>query len=308
MFTQRTVFVLGAGASMPYGYPSGQALVDDIVSGGESDEIRQTRRDAGFDNQQFASLQRALQRGKPASIDEFLEWRTEYLDIGKFCIAQRLLRCEHDAGLFEKNDEQHWYASFIRLVAPTKNAAFDNRIAIITFNYDRSLEHFLFEAFRERFAATEQEAADFIKSLQIIHVHGQLGHLPWQSEAGFAYGGGLTVEKLKTAVAGMKIIHEADGNAGDFKRAREFLVTARYAFFFGFGFHRLNTERLGLPGEWTDGRNRHFAGTCSGYKDAEKELIADRLKRQVEFPNRNYRVHDLMREHHQFLYASEGRA
>jgi len=32
MITRRTVFVLGAGASYPYGLPTGEELVDEIVA------------------------------------------------------------------------------------------------------------------------------------------------------------------------------------------------------------------------------------------------------------------------------------
>ncbi len=39
MFKENTVFILGAGASMPYGYPSGKKLIADIIGHIERDEI-----------------------------------------------------------------------------------------------------------------------------------------------------------------------------------------------------------------------------------------------------------------------------
>ena len=39
MFRNKTVFVLGAGASKPYGYPIGRELIDDIIDNIERDKI-----------------------------------------------------------------------------------------------------------------------------------------------------------------------------------------------------------------------------------------------------------------------------
>lgn len=39
MFKRKTLFILGAGASVPYGYPTGQKLIADIISDIENDHI-----------------------------------------------------------------------------------------------------------------------------------------------------------------------------------------------------------------------------------------------------------------------------
>jgi len=43
----------------------------------------------------------------------------------------------------------------------------------------------------------------------IVHVHGQLGNLPWQPNNGRSYGADLDVISLHAAAQGIKIIYEA---------------------------------------------------------------------------------------------------
>jgi hypothetical protein len=64
----------------------------------------------------------------------------------------------------------------------------DNRLSIVSFNYDRSLEHCLFESAKNRYCinhvgvdeAKEQRCKEKIGAIPIVHVYGSLGRLPWQ--------------------------------------------------------------------------------------------------------------------------------
>jgi hypothetical protein len=213
--------------------------------------------------------------------------------------------------LFARHSEAHWYSALLRQVAPQKTAVYDNQLTIVTFNYDRSLEHFLFEAFRERFGASDEEAASFVTHLKILHVHGRLGSLPWQESGGFPYGDGNSLARVREAAAGIRIIHEADGKTEPFNLAREALRQARYVFFLGFGFHRLNVERLGLPFEkiprFNGDEKWHLSGTCYGFTSTEHSILRERLGGQVDFPGLGLQIHEFMRHVH-YLYAAEGRA
>ncbi len=39
MYNRKIVFILGAGASCSYGYPTGEGLLDDIIANIENDKI-----------------------------------------------------------------------------------------------------------------------------------------------------------------------------------------------------------------------------------------------------------------------------
>ena len=56
-------------------------------------------------------------------------------------------------------------------------------LTIITFNYDRSLEYFLYESMQNLFSMTNQETKIlFNESVVIHHMYGQLGFFDWQEK------------------------------------------------------------------------------------------------------------------------------
>src|SRR5229473_2611714 len=89
MITTPTVFILGAGASMPYGFPSGAEMVRDICNAPESEldsfGVSQT------DYHEFAT---ELRNSDQPSVDAFLELRRKFERVGKTAIAYHLVRCE----------------------------------------------------------------------------------------------------------------------------------------------------------------------------------------------------------------------
>ena len=75
------------------------------------------------------------------SVDAFLEHRPEYLQIGKLSIALCIMAHEHEKKLF--NAQRNWY-DYLRIKLNSSFDEFgDNKLSIITFNYDRSIEHYL---------------------------------------------------------------------------------------------------------------------------------------------------------------------
>jgi hypothetical protein len=124
-----------------------------------------------------------------------------------------------------------------------------NKLSIITFNYDRSLEQFFFSALLHRFGRNEWETAEAISHIPVIHVHGHLGELPWKADrAGEIrpYTNELTAETLRIASQSIKIIHEDIDNTAEFERARSLIQGAQRLFFLGFGYHPKNLQRLGF--------------------------------------------------------------
>lgn len=123
MFTRETVFVLGAGASWHYGYPTGEGLVESVISMTErlskycearlqSGQVVQVipnyvteRCDAsrgmagaklGWEKvrSECDDLIHRLKTVRPLVIDYFLAWNETLRPIGKFMIAAAILECE----------------------------------------------------------------------------------------------------------------------------------------------------------------------------------------------------------------------
>lgn len=133
------------------------------------------------------------------SIDDFLFKRPRYALIGKLCILFVLSKYE-DAKRFEPHREINnatynqewihpewgWYEYLWHQLQRETNGKFNNlkknELSIITFNYDRSLEFFLFTAIKSAYGMrdVEHEVADFFKKVSIQHVYGELGVLPWK--------------------------------------------------------------------------------------------------------------------------------
>lgn len=85
---------------------------------------------------------------------------------------------EVEDGLFPPNDPG-WYRNlFTALATPNVGDLAKAPLAVITFNYDRSLEVFLYQSIKYRYNLSDQDACRAFKSIPIIHPHGILGDYP----------------------------------------------------------------------------------------------------------------------------------
>jgi len=145
------------------------------------------------------------------------------------------------------------------------------------FNYDRSLEHYLFTALNNAYGRTVEECAEALRSIPIVHLYGQLGELPplCNDGLGIAYGSPVTVETLRKAASGIKIIHEVVPDEGPFKQAHELLRNAARVCFLGFGYSQTNIQRL-LG--YDPGHPPEFFGSAMGFTPRECEFIRSYLQ------------------------------
>ena len=98
MITKPTVLILGAGASMPYQFPSGKKLREKICR-----EIKEPLKDLFDVPSKKAEVEHfisSFSRSGTSSIDAFLEYRTEFMEIGKLAIALALIPSENEGKLF----------------------------------------------------------------------------------------------------------------------------------------------------------------------------------------------------------------
>jgi hypothetical protein len=272
MITKRIILILGAGASKPYGFPVGRELVNiicDNLVDQNSKLFSQLRDSVGCKRSEILQFRDELFYSRRGSVDAFLEHRREWIDIGKHAIAQSLLEFEKDGYLFKKDD--NWY----EFLFDKLNTSFDdfdhNEISIITFNYDRSLEYFLFTALKNSYGKSDEECSNKMRNIQIIHVHGQLGYLPWQKQYGVPYSikPQITSTDICKAAAEIRIIHENIDIDDDerFTSAHSLLKEKADIYFLGFGFNETNIKRLCIPG------GVNLRGTGYGLEDAQRRSL-----------------------------------
>jgi hypothetical protein len=177
---QPTVLILGAGASQPYNFPSGQGLVDQISTEinhpSSKGDVAQRLAAAGYDLGILNHFVNELRRARPNSVDAFLETRKEFREIGKAVIAEALLRAEAHSTVHTANPTVDWYRYVLHILmqrSPDRFVAQAHRLTVVTFNFDRSLERVLFERAKGQFGGSDEEATRLVTELQIHHV--QLG-------------------------------------------------------------------------------------------------------------------------------------
>lgn len=280
MITRKTVLVLGAGASYAYGFPLGVELKDRIyslVNSGYAERL-------GCSKEEAEEFSLALARTPVYSIDAFLERRPEFINIGKKFIAFCLLPHEKTKVLFEdiiikrihsrqsKNTlpVEDWYQYLFNLLGNSPDQFLKNQLVVVTFNYDRSLEHYIFEGLKNSFNLDDEDCRRAISSIRFIHIYGSLGKLPWQNvdRPDVPYDAWVPDgpwkpdvnhreieqkkeaqrELINQAAASIKILHENPDHTPELVQARNEIQDADKVLFLGFGFHTINVQRL-LPGD-----------------------------------------------------------
>jgi hypothetical protein len=276
----RTVFVLGAGASEPYNYPLGRQLVRDILTYQPGSQTL-----LGHVADEYKVFTNALRQSAAYSVDLFLERNDKFVEIGKKAIAWSLMTNENPSLLWEDEyphssysprvaEFHNWYKFlFNRLVTgvPFEKVA-DWSVGFVTFNYDRSLEHFLFTSVKNFYGKSDVEATEALRNLRVIHVHGDLGGLPWQPSDRWRrpYDNRTTNELIDETAKHITILHEAQDSSKQFDEARALIRNADRVYVLGFGYHPTNIKRLRLGMEEM---KQSPVGTWVGLTNEEKTSI-----------------------------------
>jgi len=211
------VFVIGAGASVPYGFPTGVRLLSQLRQEQLSyndrplleilDSLDAQQRTAQFDrctseyfetrcwdhspDPSFCLRWTKMIRGSVIlSIDQFLKNVEDknLREFGKRWMARKILNAEANACDEPKQADNQstsssmhsidWIQQFLTRVDLLGNwDEYLRRAAFLTFNYDRVLEFFL-----ERYLVVDKnlsrdEARSFVEDMQIHHMNGYLGPL-----------------------------------------------------------------------------------------------------------------------------------
>lgn len=284
MIDKDTVFILGAGASMPYGYPSGSGLRKVIFDRLGSSSVIKKMEGLGFNEGEISKFRQGLKFSATSSVDSFIEHRQAFIYIGKITMANVLIPIENENSLFTEGADKWYPYLFENLIANSFDTFDNNKVSFITFNYDRSLEHFFFTALKNRYGKTDDECASKLKNIPILHLHGKLNDLPWESSSGRPYNGLISSDDiLEEAADEIRIIHEDIKDDSLFKKAHNYIESADNIFFLGFGYHRLNMDRLNLHKFAEDEvlQDKYIKGSSKGLKGAKKKFIADYFKKNI---------------------------
>src|SRR5206468_3427791 len=190
-----------------------------------------------------------LKSGQP-SVDAFLERRPEFLGVGKLAIAFCLMPFEREEKPY--HPDPHRGGDWYEYLSVKLNSSFEefgqNQLSIITFNYDRSLEHYLLNSLINLQGKTRDECARPLEQIPIVHVYGQLGEQRYPRRGSHQYRPDQVEHFIyvKTAAAGIKLYHEEVEAASG--KARELLSRAKRICFLGFSYNPFNVARLNIGG------------------------------------------------------------
>jgi hypothetical protein len=201
------------------------------------------------------------------SIDNFIDSHRQNPSValcGKLAIARCILEAEAGSSLkidrgniYNKMNfprvSETWYNAFFQLL--TENCSVEQiteriaSIAVISFNYDRCFEHYLYHSLQNYYGIPPDDAAKIMANLEIHHPYGMVGQLPWMSPlGGIEYGASPNHRELLRLAGQLRTFTEGtDPATSDINAIRETVAGARRIAFLGFAFHQINIDLL-FPG------------------------------------------------------------
>jgi hypothetical protein len=256
----------------PLGFPTARELRSIIWKGlNGSTQLRATLRDCGFDDQLLTDFQFHLGASQQTSVDAFLEYRKEFIEIGKAAMAATLIPLETESRLIRPELESTWYGYLFREVRAARGEFSANQLRIVTFNYDRSMEHYLFLGLRSSFGLKDEAAADLVKQIPVWHAYGNLGDLPYLGQTNVRpYSPTLEPDVIRKAAASIKIVSEEHSFRPIFNPQSDLLPEAKVLCFLGFSYQFENVRRLGLA---PLNQAANVFGSAFGMTEHEKRRI-----------------------------------
>lgn len=313
MQNKKIVFVIGAGASSEVDLPTADKLKNTISrmldiryedgTHRSSGDIRvvealgiRSRGEKSDINEYFYAARRiSAAMPQESSIDNFIDTHKDDKKIelcGKLGIACSILNAERASRLYIDNSniynrldfstiEKTWYASFLKLL--TKACSVENlpeRLSVLTFivfNYDRCIEHYLYNSLQNYYGLEPNQAAELTSKIKIYHPYGVVGSLPWQAGQPVSFGAQPSAGQILNSASQIKTFTEGtDYNTSQIQDIRNNIAQADTLIFLGFAFHTLNIKLMiqqPLPL-----KNLTCFGTAKGISDSDCMIIRDDLQ------------------------------
>lgn len=309
MFRARTVLVLGAGASVEVGLPTGDKLLQEIVDlthltfewsrqkSGDPDVFEALKYSVKEDTALNAHLQAALQLRESAqqalSIDNVIDaLEDEKISlIGKLGIVRAILNAEAQSSHFQKknntpntfditNFSNTWYGSLSKLLTEgirrsQVETIFDN-IEIVNFNYDRCLEYYLPVSLASYYGVNQDVIREAMQNLKMHRPYGVAGRLPWQKGDGPSVPfGESSPQQLPEIAKQIRTFTEQVEEGVELEAIRAAIANADRLIFLGFAFHRQNVRLMAQE----MGDHAEIIATAYQVSRSDCSVIADELRR-----------------------------
>ncbi len=294
-----TVLILGAGASVDYGFPTGLELSEKIaITGNHSGFLKDflmlcPTHSRHIYQRGFDLIDRNFFRSRSLSIDSWLakEENSECVDAAKLLIARVIsireksdfstsqngfLRLQHS----KENPKPDWYQRlFNALSTPNKFEDFpssNDKLTIVTFNYDRSLEFYFLEAMQGMYPEhSKDDCWEKLNLLNIKHVYGSVGDLPVAYPSHPVEYGSEFPEDYMDRIKNLNLIPELRNNNETISFIQGKLKEAQNIFFVGFSYDLMNLELLGFPFQSNQSNVLDFSGSVYGMEDGEIQKVGN---------------------------------
>jgi hypothetical protein len=312
MLSSKTVFVVGAGASFEVGLPVGNTLKETIST---KLDLRVDDFGTKFVGSGDTTIYNALQtKYSPAalntylhscwqirdgivlspSIDDFINAHQHDSSIafcGKLAIARSILEAERNSKLFYQlknvNDTINfssisatWYTAFFQLISKnvTKSnidGIFEN-VTIISFNYDRCIEHFLVHSIATFYQISIEESRKLVEKLVIFHPYGSVGPYFEQrhKQVEFGFKG---MPDINTVLSNLKTYTERIEDTVDLKAIRQSIIDAGVIVFLGNAFHTNNMKLLMDEEYSAEYIHKKIYATRLGISETDLSIVKKRL-------------------------------
>jgi len=287
MITEPTVFIIGAGGSKPYGFPTGKELRELICKNylEKFSALIQNEAEDDFTTKTQIDIAKkfvdAFYNSNNESIDLFLSKNLGFSDSGTRSITIEILDAERrfaEEGMkFRSND---WYGYLFNRMTEdlVRNEGYkqilDNKVSFITFNYDRSLENIFSKSIRNSYLSNATETLQYLSKIPIHHVHGQTGFLSWQkSSKHIKFGQAYHLDLIDQIRQDIKIIYDFERSIDN--EISTLIREAKRIFFLGFGYSPENLKLLKIPDILVPGQKVY--GTALGLLPEEIIIVKHRL-------------------------------
>ncbi len=283
MIQKRTVFVLGAGASMAYGFPSGPTLRHEICTEtlAPGDLRHKILMEMGHSYDEVEQCRIALARSWASSIDMFIASRADHADVAKAAIALTIAKYERDNDLFFADPKEDWFRYLWRFLHdPNGEPLPKDRVSFVTFNYDRTLEHALANGLKH--AKNVPEVTSKVLPT-IVHVYGSLGKYPFQGIKKYTrdFATRSDAENIIQSRASIDVTFDKTPSSSFPAKAQKLLGRAEQVIFLGFGYDEDNLRVLKLLKQDSClDPDCHVRGTAMHLTGTERVLVESLLGRQ----------------------------
>ncbi len=235
---------------------------------------------------EFFRLREALIKFDPLSIDTFLRDHPSHVKAGKIMIVYSLLKCEKKAKLaYDKTGNDNWYSCLLNDILSGCEKPFhikNNKLKIITFNYDLSLDYCLQRKLMDtEFLQKDKQAEKYIHKLlshDIHHVYGKLyedsvidiyGH--YADNKNKLHPETFNTKRLIKSLQSHKSIRSIYQERQRPSGYEKLIKDAKEIIIIGFGFDRDNLNLLSFP-RTENAYGDFFKGKTIRYLDYEGKM------------------------------------